>query len=167
MSTTSNARGPQRAPLSAVERAELIDGTRWATDLSWPEIETMAGYMSAATVAEGGVLFREGEKDLTLYLVVTGSIDVRKRDSAGQVRTIATVGSGRTLGEMALIDGEPRSAGAVAAEDATVLLLTERAFHDMIKDPPNLGVKLLLKLARLMSQRLRQTSGALVEYLNR
>lgn len=167
MSTTIHARGPQRVPLSPAERADLIDGTRWATDLSWPEIETMAGYMSAATVAKEELLFREGEKDLTLYLVVSGSIDVRKRDSAGQVRTIATVGSGRTLGEMALIDGEPRSASAVAAEDAVVLLLTERAFHDMIQNPPNLGVKLLLKLARLMSQRLRQTSGALVELLHR
>jgi CRP-like cAMP-binding protein len=60
------------------------------------------------------------------------------------------IGPGKTFGEMSLIDGEPRSASAIALDDSKVLVLTEMV---------------LLKLAQLMSQRLRQTSDLLVDFL--
>jgi CRP-like cAMP-binding protein len=149
------------------ERATLIDETRWANDMTWQEIEALATYMHAYTAHAGTVIFAEGERDAGLWLVAKGRVDVVKHDSRGQRKTLAEVGPGRTLGEMSLVDGEPASASAVAASDCVLLLLTRKGFQDMLYRPPNLGVKLLLKIARLMSQRLRQTSGTLVDLLER
>jgi CRP-like cAMP-binding protein len=75
------------------------------------------------------------------------------------------IGPGKTFGEMSLIDGEPRSASAIALDDSKVLVLTEENFHRLVYQYPHLGAMVLLKLAQLMSQRLRQTSDLLVDFL--
>jgi CRP-like cAMP-binding protein len=67
---------------------------------------------------------------------------------------------------MALLDGQPRSATAVAAEDLVLLVFTRPELDKLVEAKPRLGVKLLWKLARFLSQRLRQTSGALAEHLD-
>ena len=102
-----------------------------------------------------------------MCLLVEGSVAIVKRDSSGQEKTLATVGPGKTFGEMSLIDGERRSATAIALEDSRVVVLTEENFNRLSYRHPRLGVALLLKMARLMSQRLRNTSVMLVDFLDR
>ena len=60
---------------------------------------------------------------------------------------------------MSLIDEEPRSAAAVAAEDTLLLILTQESFAQILHTYHALGVKLLMKITRMVSQRLRSTSG--------
>ncbi|MDP1997148.1 MAG: hypothetical protein Q8J90_08100, partial [Gallionella sp.] len=62
-------------------------------------------------------------------------------------------------------DGEPRSATAVVIETSTLAVLTQENFLLIMRDKPALSAKLLLKIAQLLSQRLRLTSGILVDYL--
>ena len=68
---------------------------------------------------------------------------------------------------MSLIDGWPRSASAVAVEDSTMLVLTKDNFEHLLSDQPQLGSQILMKLAGLLSQRLRMTNWVLVECLDR
>ena len=70
-----------------------------------------------------------------------------------------------SLGEMTIVDGEPRSATAVAVASSTLAVLTQENFLLIMRDKPALSAKLLLKIAQLLSQRLRLTSGILVDYL--
>ena len=86
-------------------------------------------------------------------------------DSAGTEKSLALIEEGKPFGEITLIDGEPRSATAVAKVDSKVLTLTQDEFRALSEKHPRLGAILLTKLAELMSHRLRQTSGMLVEYL--
>jgi len=88
-----------------------------------------------------------------------------KHDAAEHGKVVATLGPGQTIGEMALLDGQPRSASVVAAEDLVLLVFTRAALEHLVEEKPSLAVKVLWKLARVLSQRLRQTSGALVERL--
>ena len=66
---------------------------------------------------------------------------------------------------MSLIDGEPRSASAVAATDASLLVMTAANFAALNETLPGIGLILALKIAKQMSQYLRLTSGRLIDHL--
>jgi CRP/FNR family transcriptional regulator, cyclic AMP receptor protein len=151
--------------LSKKQRAELLDETRWSRDFDWQEIELLAGHMDLQSVTAGEEVFREGETGEYMGLVVRGRIAILKEDSSGRRRRITTIVAGKTLGEMSLLDLEPRSATAVADTDALLMVLTRKKYGHLIDDYPRLAIRLLTNLARMMSQRLRRTSGILVEFL--
>jgi len=146
-------------------RAELLDGTRWANEFAWPEIETLAAHLKVERCAKGHVVCKEGDLEPSLFIIARGSVAILKQDAGERPRLLARLGQGQTLGEMALLDGQPRSATAVAAEDLVLLVFTRAELDRLVDDKPRLAVKLIWKLARFLSQRLRQTSGVLTEHL--
>ena len=156
-----------RFPSTIAQRSQLIAQTEWSTELTWPQVQTFARYVDAFRARNGEEVFHQGDRGHYLCLLVEGSVAIVKRDSSGQEKTLATVGPGKTFGEMSLIDGERRSATAIALEDSRVVVLTEENFNRLSYRHPRLGVALLLKMARLMSQRLRNTSVMLVDFLDR
>lgn len=147
------------------ELCRMIEATQMFRDLEWHDIEALSDYMQAYEASEGSTLFREGENGTYLCLIIKGKVDVYKEDHNDRRKIVATIGSGKTLGEMAIIDGEPRSATAVMVEPTILAILTETNFLRLVSEKPALATKILLKVARLLSQRLRRTSGQLVDYL--
>jgi len=146
-------------------RAELLEKTQWANEFAFNEIEKVAEYLQHRQVARGAIVFREGDKDATLFVIAAGKVGVFKSGARKQDHPIATIGPGHTLGEMALIDGQPRSAGAVAVDDLTLLALSRADLDRLANDHPRLAVKVLLKVTKLLSQRLRQTTSNLADRL--
>ena len=78
---------------------------------------------------------------------------------------MSSVGPGLTLGEMSMIDGEPRFATCRAARPTTFAVLTRDAMAKIILDHPSIGSKILVKLVTMLSVRLRQTSAKLLQYM--
>ena len=152
------------APDAAL-RAQLLERTHWADDFSYPEILRLAGYLQTRPFAKGAVVFREGERDATLFVIAEGKVGIVKAGGSKRDLPIATLGVGATLGEMALVDGLPRSAGAVALEQLVLLAITRQALDRLTTDHPQLAVKLVTKVAKLLSQRLRQTTNSLADRL--
>jgi CRP-like cAMP-binding protein len=144
---------------------DLIYRTEWSEDLDWDQVAVLAEYVDAYQAPEGSVIFQQGGEGSYLCLLVAGEVAVKMSDSLGVEKTLAVIESGKPFGEMSLIDGEPRSATAVARVDSKVLTLTQDDFRKLSERNPRIGAILLTKLAELMSHRLRQTSGMLVEYL--
>lgn len=147
------------------ELCGMIEATQMFRDFDWHDIQALAGYMQAYQARRGATLFEEGESGNYLCLIIEGKVNVVKADQFEHRKVVATIGPGKTLGEMAIVDGEPRSAGAVAAEPTTLAILTKANFQRITTEKPALASKILLRVARLLSQRLRQTSGILVDYL--
>jgi CRP/FNR family cyclic AMP-dependent transcriptional regulator len=106
------------------------------------------------TYKQGDKIAREGEKAISFYLILDGSVDVRRGN-----RIIAKLGKGQFFGEMALFDDQPRSADVVAAEDTTCVLLTSWALSGIIADNPKIAQSIIKELVR----RLRETDKALSE----
>lgn len=154
-----------RSNLSILEKSHLIDATQWANEFSFGQIKNLARFMEAYTVDEDTVLFCENERTAYLVLIVKGRVDVVKFDSSGKSKKIATLGSGKTIGEMSLIDGEPRSASAITGTPSTLLVMTADGFSRLNSAFPGIGIALVLKIAKQMSQYLRQTSGRLIDHL--
>lgn len=152
--------------LSIVEKSELIDATRWSVDFSFDQIKKLVRFMSVYDVAKDTVLFCEGDKSAYMVLIVKGRVDVVKFDSHRTPKKITSLGPGKTIGEMSIIDGEPRSASAVTGSDAILFVMTAAQFSDLNAALPGIGITLALKIAKQMSQYLRQTSGRLIDHLS-
>lgn len=145
-------------------RAEMIDSTTWGSGFNWSQLMELAIYMEYKEVRKGEILLREGEKSRYLTLVVEGVLSINKGDTPFVLHRIAVVNQGGAFGEMSLFDTEPRSATVVAVTDAKLLIMSEGNFNSMINKTPALGIQFMLKMAKLLSQRLRRTSGRLVDF---
>ena len=145
----------------------MLGKSPWAREFTEDQLEKLARYLLVSEAKQGSEVFAEGAKEAYMSIVIKGIVKVIKEDSLNRKSAIAEVGPGKTLGEMSLIDGWPRSASAVAIEDSTMLVLTRDNFEHLLSDQPQLGSQILMKLAGLLSQRLRMTNWVLVECLDR
>ena len=152
-------------PRNLSETIHLLETTKWADDLSGRQVELLAGYLRVYTAEKGSVIVREGSHEVYLCLLVDGKVRVEKEGDRRVAKSLGSVGPGKTFGEMSLIDGEPRSASIIAEEATTLLVLTGDDFQSLSVEVPRLAIKILLKISKVMSQRLRQTTGALLNHL--
>ena len=85
-----------------------------------------------------------------MYVILEGDVDLRIAEGR-----IETLGPGEPFGEMALIDSEPRAAGAVARTRCRLVSISERQFLDLIHDTPYFG----LEIMKVMAHRLRRMNA--------
>ncbi|MCG8685424.1 MAG: cyclic nucleotide-binding domain-containing protein [Desulfobacterales bacterium] len=140
--------------------AQILEKTKWANDFSWNQIKKICLYIDPVMAKPGAIVFKEGETDKSLGIIVKGAIDIIKENNR-----VTTLTSSQTFGEMALIDGEPRSASGVAIKETIIFFMREEHLIRLTEDDAQLGVKLLWKICKQISQRLRQTTGMLVDYM--
>lgn len=101
------------------------------------------------------VVLSEGDDSDALYLVHKGKLKITKRNASGKEVVLAVLCAGDYFGELALIDGEPRSTDVVTKERSELSILQR---HDV--EPILMGnVQLTLKIMKGLTQRLRQASG--------
>jgi len=152
-------------PVISDRIAAMLEKAQMFKDLEWSQIEALSGYIQLYRAAPGAVLFREGDRGDFMCIVLQGKLDIHKENNQHVDKTVTTIHAGRSLGEMTIVDGEPRSATAIAIELSLLAVLTQDNFLQIMREKPALSAKLLLKIAQLLSQRLRLTSGILVDYL--
>ncbi len=140
--------------------AQILEKTKWAKEFSWSHIKKICLYIDPVMAKPGAIVFKEGEMDKSLGIIVKGAIDIIKENTR-----VTTLTSSQTFGEMALIDGEPRSASGVASKETIIFFMREEHLIRLTEDDPKLGVQLLWKISKLISQRLRHTTGKLVDYM--
>ena len=131
------------------------------------DIELLADYMGIYRAQPGQAILREGDEGDFMIFVVSGSVDIYKNNAQGERQLMTGVGPGMTLGEMSMIDGEPRFATCIAADATVFAVLTRDAMANIILENPSLGTKILIELVGMLSQRLRQTSARLLQTMER
>ena len=83
--------------------------------------------------AQGAVIFAEGDLGLAMYVIESGTVEIRK-NLGGEERVLATLGKGDFFGEMCMLEEEtPRSAAAYAVEDVTAVMIDQSAFTFILK----------------------------------
>ena len=131
------------------------------------EVRLMSHFMQVYRAEMGVEVIREGDPGDFMMLVLEGKIEVLKRDRWNAPRLIAVLDPGKTVGEMSMIDGEPRFATCAASERCLLAVLTRESLARIILEQPVLGAKILMELVLMLSQRLRQTSRRLVSYMDK
>jgi len=130
------------------------------------EVRLLAHFMDVYRAEPGMEVIQEGDGGDFMLMLIEGKVEVQKRDRWNTPQLIAVVEAGRTLGEMSMIDGEPRFATCVAVEPALVSVLTRENLARIIVEQPMLGAKILMELVLRLSQRLRSTGGRLLQVLD-
>jgi CRP/FNR family transcriptional regulator, cyclic AMP receptor protein len=143
----------------------MLDRIQLFEDFERAEIRMLSHFLEVYRVPAGSEIIREGEPGDYMLLVIEGEVDIFKNDRDGQRKRIAIVGAGKTLGEMSMIDGEPRFSTCIAATEVTFGVLSRDKLSHIIAQQPMLGAKILMELVLMLSQRLRQTSAKLVNFL--
>lgn len=158
---TNDRQNAASPPLEKYARyANVLQKTKWAREFSWDHIKKICLYIEPVMAKPGAIVFKEGDTDKSLGIIVKGAIDIIKENTR-----VATLTSSQTFGEMALIDGEPRSASGIAVKETVIFFMTQDNLIRLTRDDSQLGVQLLWKISKLISQRLRQTTGMLVDYM--
>lgn len=143
----------------------MLEKTQPGRGLVWSEILTLAGFVDAYQGRAGDIVCQQGDDSAFLCIVCRGRVDIVKEDLGHNDKIIASLGPGNALGEMSLIDGEPRSASAIVHTPVELLVLTKDSYERLSEEFPRLWGKLVVRIAMVLSRRLRQTSGILAEYL--
>ncbi len=110
------------------------------------------------TLPRGAILMRQGEPGDCLYFVVSGRLRVFGIRDDGERINIATSGPGETLGEMALLSNEPRSASIEALSDAELLRLSKTGFDRLINEHPRTMAVFTRIIAARLTNRIRSRS---------
>jgi NTE family protein len=115
-------------------------------------LATLAAEFEWFSLPGGQTLFHEGDKDDCLYIVLAGRLGAFARNEDGHEILIRQMLAGETVGEMALLSGEPRSATVVALRDSELLRLGKAGFTKLIEEHP----KALRFITELLVRRLRE-----------
>ena len=126
------------------------------------EFERLAGFMSCYQAAAGTEIIAEGATGDFMLLLIEGSVDILRKDSTGAPARVGTAGPGKILGEMSLIDGEPRFASCIATSELVFAVLDRDRLTRVIAHEPSVGIKILMELLMLLNQRLRSVSKQLM-----
>ena len=168
-----DATNPGRASLRSLERVgkgpaianeifSLVGRSLFFAEFSREDISILAGYMDVYRAQAGETIIRENEGGADALT----QEDIQRGMRTGQ-QHMTSVGPGMTLGEMSMIDGEPRFATCVATETTVFAVLHRDDMAKIILDHSSLGSKVLVKLVSMLSSRLRQTSARLLQHMER
>lgn len=160
--------GFEKLPMTGEQRKAMLTGHPWAEalGLDQSEIEQLASFLIPYRGRDGAVAFRRGDQESFMCLICSGEIKIFENEGKEPGSLLSSVGPGNTVGEMALIDGEPRSAFAYAEGETVLFVMTRSNFMRVAGEHPVVWGKLLFSIAKSMSQRLRKTNDILAEYLH-
>jgi CRP-like cAMP-binding protein len=142
-------------------------------DFTPAEADLLGASMLRVRAQPGQLLIAEGEASDWMMMLLSGTVDVGKRkvraefdpQAPGELTRVAVIKEGAVLGEMSMLDGEPRYASCRALSQVEAAVLSRMAVGRLIAAHPAVGAKLLVKLTQLLAQRLRNTSDQLIKVL--
>jgi CRP/FNR family cyclic AMP-dependent transcriptional regulator len=161
---------------------DFLQNSQLLQDFTPAEADILGASMLLVHAAPGQVMIREGEFGDWMMVILKGTVDVTKRlEAAGAARAdadtdsgteaepavsrVAVVRAGAAVGDMSMLDSEPRYATCTAIEAVEAGVWGRHEIALLIRDHPGVGAKLLVKITQMMAQRLRNTSNQLVKIL--
>jgi CRP/FNR family transcriptional regulator, cyclic AMP receptor protein len=140
------------------ERVLLLTRVPLFTYLRTDQLNRLAPMLEPVAWPKGERVFDKGDMGLEFYIITSGRIGISVDPDPKRPVFINELKAGDCLGEMALIDNEPRSATAHVLEDTEALALDKEKLHGLLMSYPELGIGML----RALSQRLRAMTPLLV-----
>lgn len=129
------------------------------------ELSAAAHYFGINKIAQDENIFEEGDIGNFMCIVHSGSIAVINANPNGRQAEMAKLEPGRAFGEMAVLDGEFRSATCQATEDTTLLTLSKEALDQLLEEHPHIGSRIIRAIAVSLSRRLHQAAGQLADHI--
>ena len=169
MTSTSapSSHAPSQEMSGALRAAQLLSDPKGAMRLSHEDATVLVRYMKPHLFKAGTTFIKEGDSGdggfMALLIegdVVVEQITVKRTEPI----TVRVLGPGALVGEMGLVDNEPRSASCTASTDVMCAILTRSAIDHMIAEVPATAAKVLLAVSSNIAERLRNTARQLKLY---
>ncbi len=157
----SSAKPPRRDP--SVSVAQLREVGLFGA-LSDEFLEHLVQTLAVVTFMPGETIFREGDPAREFFVVLDGEIEVLKKSRRGRETRVAILGPSDCLGEMSIIDMQPRSATVRALGPARMLRITTEEMDALYRHDLKSYTLIVLNIARDLSRRLRVTDGLLADF---
>jgi CRP-like cAMP-binding protein len=137
--------------ITTVEKVLFLKSVDLFRSLPGEDLAQIAEISEEVPTASGETFIREGESGDALYLVLEGKVRVHSGE-----RTFKELGERECVGEMSILDSEPRSASVTASSDATLLKIGREEFRDILAERPEIS----LGIIRVLTRRLRDANRA-------
>ena len=135
---------------TTLEKTILLKSVSLFKEISAEDLSYIAGIAEETEAAAGKLIFQEGDYGDCLYIIIGGSVRIHKGK-----RELAVLGRMQSVGEMAVLDGSPRSASATALEDTTMIRVDREQFLDIMRNSP----EIMQGIIRLLLARLREANA--------
>lgn len=147
------------------KKLALLKSLRLLEHIPEDQQAALAKFLTPETYPDGAVVFEEGSKGDSLYFLASGRVHIMKKvllsGGAQAYKDLAVLGVGDCFGEMALFDDAPRSARAVASDEATLLRLERAQLNKWLESNPTLAIGFFTELVHMLGRRLRHSSNEL------
>ena len=142
-----------------MKKIELLQSVALFWDLSEEELGYISEKMIARHYESGKFIFLEDSEGEQCFFVVQGSVKVTRLSKDGREVILSMLNEGEFFGEMALLDGESRSANVIALEETEVLTLNREDFLVVLHDYPQIAIQLLKEMADRLRKSDRQIAS--------
>lgn len=147
------------------ELLAILPGVRLFSDFKVDELAWLADKMDVRKIADETLVCEEGSMGTELFIILSGTVLVTKKDANHKDHEIARLGKGSCFGEMALVDTMPRSASIHTLEETQLVVFSQSALNKMKTDSVNVYSHVLLNLAKEFSRRLRSMDEKYIKVL--
>ena len=155
-STSSAAHGVARRDRQTILRAHPLFAKMDRT-----VIEQLASYSLTQQVARGATIFRKGDPGTSLYAVCTGTVKISVPSVDGKDAVFNVMNAGDIFGEIAILDGGPRTADAIAITDCELMKIERRNFMPLIREHADMAEKII----EVLCARLRNSSAQIEDVI--
>jgi CRP/FNR family cyclic AMP-dependent transcriptional regulator len=143
-----------KAAKRPLDRLTLLRNHLLFRDLPPAIIERIGSYMKIRKIERGSTIFSKGDPGTGLIGVLTGSVKISIASADGRDIVLNIIQPGEIFGEIALLDGHPRTADATAMSDCELMVIERRDFLQFLRSQPDMT----LKFIEILCARLRRTS---------
>ena len=140
----------RRGQLDSAAIVDVLGSTPMFGVVPRESLRRMAMACTTRTFGRGQYLWYQGDEGDRLLIVVSGALKIVVQSERGDEIVLVTLGPGETTGELALLDGAPRSASVVAAEPTTVVMLTRTAVLEVLAENPHVLDAVLRNLGQIV-----------------
>jgi CRP/FNR family transcriptional regulator, cyclic AMP receptor protein len=147
-SNTGDARQPSSSKLSVLRKHPIF------SDLDSEALDQLCRYARHTVLKRGATIFSKGDPGNSLYAVISGTVKISISSPDGRNAILNLIGAGELFGEMAVLDGQDRSADATANTNCEIYVIDRRDFLPFVRSQPALSMKFI----ELLCARSRWTS---------
>ncbi len=130
--------------------------------LSGREISLITNIMHERNYLSGEYIFYQGDPGIGMYIIREGTVEIKRVFENKETLSLALLNKGDFFGELALIDGEKRSASGIAVEDTKVAVIFKPDLDEFVEKFPKTGTKILQGLNQVIIARLRKLNEDLI-----
>ena len=145
---TGDARSISSSKLAIVRKHPIL------CDLDPDAFDQLCRYAKHTTLKRGATIFSKGDPGNSLLVVISGTVKISVSSAGGRSAILNLIGAGETFGEIAVLDGQDRTADATANADCELFVIDRREFLPFVRSHPALAMKFI----ELLCTRIRWTS---------